>query len=191
MGYQLKTNIELTALLITDPINSIEVQPIVQLEGGFCEVCDPEQADFYSVFVHKTAGEVICIADCTDSKTACEFAALLETIIAASKPANEFLFCHVFSRIENNDEDKTVRLLKSVMPTKDLARELFDLVKAGKPYSYFSEGTPARYSRFAIALIPKKENFYADKFLLTNNKKKEREVLNEVDVLEIIENSLL
>lgn len=55
----------------------MEVSPVLNNDGG-CEVCDEENAEFWSVYLHQIEGGVQCIADLHTKKQAEQLAELIE-----------------------------------------------------------------------------------------------------------------
>jgi hypothetical protein len=66
------------------PWTNTEVHPCHTIEKGkngskdIVEQCEPEQAEFWSVYVHLNEGGVDCVADCDTEEEANEFAEFLE-----------------------------------------------------------------------------------------------------------------
>lgn len=52
-----------------DGFNGIEVSPVKD-DGTFCEVCEPHEASFWSVYGHWRTGGVECLWDCPTQKDA-------------------------------------------------------------------------------------------------------------------------
>lgn len=52
------------------PFDAIEVHPVAQVEPGVFEVCDEQQADMWSVYLHFPGAGLECIADCESRKAA-------------------------------------------------------------------------------------------------------------------------
>ena len=70
--------------LTPDIFDDIEVHPVCTYADGdkiICEPCEPQDAEFWSVYVHYVGGGLNCIADCADQAIAKKLATLLKTII--------------------------------------------------------------------------------------------------------------
>lgn len=57
--------------------DAVEVHPVIQLEDGVCEVCEPKDASFYSVYLHNVGGGIQCIADLPTELLANQLAVLI------------------------------------------------------------------------------------------------------------------
>ena len=68
--------------LTVEAFDKIEVWPVADLGDGQCETCEPEHADFYSVYVHLVEGGIQCIADLPTKKLADSLANLIEKLIS-------------------------------------------------------------------------------------------------------------
>ena len=66
--------------------NAIEIHPVIHLGEGSFETCEPEEADFYSVYLHAVSGGLICIADVPTEQHANELSQLIENIIPKMSP---------------------------------------------------------------------------------------------------------
>jgi hypothetical protein len=63
--------------------NSIEIHPVSSYKDGnvICfEVCNPDFAENWSVYLHQVEGGLSCIADCKDMQTALRFVQLVRII---------------------------------------------------------------------------------------------------------------
>lgn len=68
--------------VITDPslYDAVEVAPVLAWENPddptdtLCEVCDADEASFWSAYVHCRAGGVECIGDFADEQAAVDYA---------------------------------------------------------------------------------------------------------------------
>jgi hypothetical protein len=66
------------------PFDGIEIHPVLSYRDGnlICfEICDPEMAESWSVYLHNMEGGVTCIADCIDRQSAQNFVSLLKIIV--------------------------------------------------------------------------------------------------------------
>lgn len=103
-GYPLKAKVKLPAFTV--PTDSqwdcFEIQPIKEFEG-VCEVCDPEEAEFWSVYVHLVRGGVDCIADVPGEKHAYELVAMLESVVRNKKPSVDVDYGYLEIFFEVND----------------------------------------------------------------------------------------
>lgn len=64
--------------------NGLEIAPIKEYEENgqkFAEVCEPEEAEFWSVYVHLTEGGAMCIADVTSLEEAEKLAEFLKNLV--------------------------------------------------------------------------------------------------------------
>lgn len=57
--------------------NDIEVVPVWCRNNGSCKTCDEGKESFWSVYLRKTIGEVVCIADFPTKKEALAFEQLI------------------------------------------------------------------------------------------------------------------
>lgn len=65
------------------PFDDIEIQPVLSFKDGnlTCfEVCEPDKAESWSVYLHQMEGGSSCVADCKDQQTAQNFAKMLKII---------------------------------------------------------------------------------------------------------------
>lgn len=68
------------------PIDNLEVHPCMEInEEGDVEQCEPEEAQFWSVYVHYEGGGLDCIADCDTSDQAYELVNFLKELIKRFK----------------------------------------------------------------------------------------------------------
>jgi hypothetical protein len=66
------------------PFDGIEIHPVLSHKEGnlICfEVCEPDKAENWSVYLHQTEGGLSCIADCKDQPTAIQLAYLIKIIV--------------------------------------------------------------------------------------------------------------
>ncbi len=67
-----------------DQFDYIEIHPVTSYDNGkvACfEICKPEKAENWSVYLRQSGGGIFCIADCRDQHSAKSFADLLKIII--------------------------------------------------------------------------------------------------------------
>ena len=67
-----------------DKWTSIEVQPVKETKTD-CMICEPSQAQFWSVYVRLNDGTALCVADIPNESTAKSFQELLLTMIKTYK----------------------------------------------------------------------------------------------------------
>lgn len=61
-----KINADLFETFLDTAYNGVEVSPVRKYEEDdttYCEVCKPDEADFWSVYLHRVSGGVECVAD--------------------------------------------------------------------------------------------------------------------------------
>jgi len=83
----------LTALIqIAQPFDAVEVHPCQIIEKGtegkkdVVEQCEPEDADFWSVYIHLVSGGLECIADCVTEQEAETFKKFIDSVIQFNEP---------------------------------------------------------------------------------------------------------
>jgi hypothetical protein len=65
--------------------DALEVHPVFEEEDGNCSVCEPDEATFFSVYVHDVNGGVLCIADLPTLDEAEELRELIEVLLLTHK----------------------------------------------------------------------------------------------------------
>jgi len=59
------------------PWDFLEVHPVKEIETGFFETCNNGEEDFWSVYLHRIEGGLICIADVKTENEANELSKLI------------------------------------------------------------------------------------------------------------------
>lgn len=81
--------------------DALEVSPVACWEDEqnpaqlICEICEPSEANFYSVYAHVKGKGVQCFADCDTEETALGLAKLIETLIAKAVTPDQFHFRYI------------------------------------------------------------------------------------------------
>jgi hypothetical protein len=70
---------------ITEPFDEVEVHPCRYIDNESVEQCEPAQANFWSTYVHFTAGGLDCVADFATQELAEQFRTFLKSIIDKSE----------------------------------------------------------------------------------------------------------
>lgn len=112
--------------------DDIEIMPVFEDNNGNCEPCEPEQANFYSVYLHQVTGGVQCIADLPTEKEANEFAKLLKTAIESYTTASTINEYYGIAMQLSDDEYSMCCLLQ--IGTGN-TKETSNLVERWFPYS--------------------------------------------------------
>ncbi len=53
---------------------AVEVSPVAELEGGNCQICEPSEATFWSIYGRLVDGRFECLTDVSTEKLANEIA---------------------------------------------------------------------------------------------------------------------
>ena len=93
---------------ITEHFNAFEVQPCKLINEKDVEVCESGEEDFWSVYVHLSAGGVECIGDFVDQPTAEKFMDFLQSLIDMQEINNSLWNIEDFESQAQEREDGAV-----------------------------------------------------------------------------------
>lgn len=77
-----------------DKFDSVEVHPVHEDEEGNCEICDAEDAHFWSVYGHFRTGGLECFVDVDTEEEAIRVAAEVENLIRKAGTLEFVRFTH-------------------------------------------------------------------------------------------------
>lgn len=76
---------KLCPLAAIPPWDDIEIQPCREVDDSTIEVCEPEDAQFWSVYLRQVSGGVQCIADVAGRKEAVALSDLIKNAVLSYK----------------------------------------------------------------------------------------------------------